>query len=66
MNTSSKPVDILIVDDVPDNLRLLSRMLNRRGYEIWTAKTGVDALDFLRVEIPELILLDVNMPGMDG
>ncbi len=66
MNTSSKPVDILIVDDVPDNLRLLSRMLNRRGYEIWTAKTGVDALDFLRVDIPELILLDVNMPGMDG
>ena len=66
MSSGDQSVDILIVDDVPDNLRLLSRMLIRRGYQIWTAKSGQEALAFLQDEVPELILLDVNMPGMDG
>ncbi|MDJ0753256.1 MAG: hybrid sensor histidine kinase/response regulator [Ardenticatenaceae bacterium] len=59
-------IDILIVDDVPDNLRLLSRMLQRRGYEIRTAKSGPEALEFFEEAMAELVLLDVNMPGMDG
>lgn len=66
MNDHSPYIDILIVDDVPDNLRLLSRMLVRRGYNISTAKSGPEALAFLKETMAELILLDVNMPGMDG
>lgn len=65
-NGSPSKADILIVDDIPDNLRLLSRMLVRRGYEIITARTGAEALSYLEEAVPELILLDVNMPGMDG
>lgn len=66
MDKSTSSIDILIVDDVPDNLRLLSRMLVRRGYNISTAKSGPEAIAALENTMAELILLDVNMPGMDG
>ena len=59
-------VDILIVDDVPDNRRLLARMLKRRGYTVADASDGLEALDQTRKLMPSLILLDVAMPGMDG
>lgn len=58
--------DILIVDDVADNRRLLARMLKRRGYKVETASDGLEALDQTRKLMPSLILLDVAMPGMDG
>ena len=57
---------ILIVDDTPDNLRLLSRMLTRRGYDISTAKSGMLALEMAAATPPDLVLLDVYMPIMDG
>ncbi len=57
---------ILIVDDTPDNLRLLSRMLKRRGYEVNTAKSGIIALEMVTIQRPDIILLDVYMPLMDG
>jgi len=57
---------ILIVDDTPDNLRLLSRMLTRRGYEVSTAKSGTIALEMAAQMPPDLVLLDVYMPLMDG
>ena len=60
------PGNILIVDDIPDNLRLLSTILTERGYEVGKARTGAMALNAVRAELPDLILLDINMPHMDG
>jgi signal transduction histidine kinase/PleD family two-component response regulator len=63
---SCKPFTILIADDYPDNLSLLSRYLQKEGYLFLTAEDGLDALAKARSEMPDLILLDVNMPRMDG
>ncbi|HEX3074854.1 MAG TPA: response regulator [Ignavibacteriales bacterium] len=57
---------ILIVDDNPDNVLLLDKILSREGYETLKAYTGKDGLDLAVREIPDLILLDVMMPDMDG
>jgi two-component system sensor histidine kinase/response regulator len=57
---------VLIVDDQPDNLRLLSRMLLRHGYVVRTVMNGRMALDSIKVEPPDIILLDINMPEMNG
>jgi two-component system, OmpR family, phosphate regulon sensor histidine kinase PhoR len=57
---------ILIADDVTDNLALLSRYLVNEGYSIITASNGIRALELTRSEMPDLILLDVNMPDKDG
>lgn len=61
----SKPV-ILLVDDEPRNLQLLGNALFRDGYDVAFASSGQEALDFLQESLPDLILLDVMMPGMDG
>ncbi|AFY78375.1 Response regulator receiver domain protein,histidine kinase [Pleurocapsa sp. PCC 7327] len=58
--------DILIVDDTPDNLRLLSAMLDKQGYEVRSVTNGSTALMGVRAQPPDLILLDINMPGMNG
>ncbi|MGB6166496.1 MAG: response regulator [Geitlerinemataceae cyanobacterium] len=58
--------EILIVDDTPNNLRLLSDMLSDRGYEVRKAIDGQMALTSARVEPPDLILLDIVMPDIDG
>jgi len=57
---------ILIVDDAPANLRLLSQMLSQQGYGVRAAASGARALASIAAEPPDLILLDVRMPGMDG
>ena len=57
---------ILIVDDVPMNLKLASAILKREGYQIQTAEDGLQALDILRSSPPDLILSDIQMPRMDG
>jgi adenylate cyclase len=57
---------ILIVDDVPMNLKLLADVLTARGYEAVTAKTGEEALKRISDDAPQLVLLDVMMPGMSG
>lgn len=57
---------ILVVDDEIDTLRLVGLMLERQGYEIAAAKSGVQALKTIQTEKPDLILLDVVMPDMDG
>ena len=57
---------ILIVDDVPDNLRLLSTTLSQQGYKVRCAKNGLMALMGAQNELPHLILLDINMPDMNG
>lgn len=58
--------DILIIDDIPDNLDMLTRMLMKRGYEVRPAITGELALTAVQVELPDLILLDIMMPDIDG
>jgi two-component system sensor histidine kinase/response regulator len=57
---------ILVVDDQPANLRAVSTLLTRFGYEVITADTGEAALALALAQIPDLILLDMMMPGMDG
>ncbi len=57
---------ILVVDDTPENVRLLEAVLVPRGYEVLTAASGRDALDLVATGGPDLVLLDVVMPGMDG
>ena len=62
---SSAPC-ILVVDDQPHNLALLTEVLENEKYEVWPATSGADALKKARMLLPDLILLDVNMPGMNG
>ncbi|HAB19002.1 MAG TPA: hybrid sensor histidine kinase/response regulator [Verrucomicrobiales bacterium] len=57
---------ILIVDDQPSNVRVLGTMLGQLGYEIITAADGPTALKRLSLRPPDLVLLDLLMPGMDG
>ncbi|MBE9012606.1 response regulator [Pseudanabaenaceae cyanobacterium LEGE 13415] len=63
---SSTKGDILIVDDTPDNLRLLSTLLSEQGYRVRSVINGSAALMGAQAQPPDLILLDVNMPGMNG
>src|SRR5450759_2300333 len=58
--------NILIVDDTPGNVLLLVRMLTERGYKASTALSGKLALQAARTEPPDLILLDIAMPEMNG
>ncbi|MBM4430306.1 MAG: response regulator [Chloroflexi bacterium] len=60
------PANILIVDDNPANLRLLSQMLTEHGYTVRPVTDGQLALGAALVDPPDLILLDIRMPGMDG
>jgi len=58
--------DILVVDDTPNNLRLLAAMLTEKGYEVRSVISGKMALMGVQSAPPDLILLDVNMPQMNG
>ncbi len=57
---------LLVADDNPSNLTLLARYLQQEEYELLTASNGIETLEKTRAELPDLILLDVNMPEMDG
>jgi adenylate cyclase len=57
---------ILVVDDTPANVRLLEAVLRPRGYEMLTAGSGPEALEAVTRDRPDLVLLDIVMPGMDG
>jgi DNA-binding response OmpR family regulator len=57
---------IMVVDDEPMVRNLLSQFLTMRGYLVRPAKDGPDALSLLKQEHPELVILDVYMPGMNG
>src|ERR1035437_6191004 len=65
METIKKPL-ILIVDDTPKNLQLLSNILHDKGYNICISTSGSRALETVNTEAPDLILLDIQMPVMDG
>jgi signal transduction histidine kinase len=58
--------ELLIVDDTLENLRLLSQMLSEEGYRVETASSGARALATAQANPPDLVLLDIRMPEMDG
>jgi DNA-binding response OmpR family regulator len=57
---------ILVVDDDPDILEAISMILESQGYEVVTARDGVEGLANLKAEKPDLLILDLLMPKMDG
>ena len=59
-------LSVLAVDDIPLNLLLVTKMLSRFNFRIRTASGGQEALDAVAAEKPDLILLDLMMPGIDG
>jgi PleD family two-component response regulator len=65
MSEENKPI-ILIVDDVPKNLQVLGNILNKAGYKISAALNGEQALKIISKAKPDLILLDIMMPGLSG
>lgn len=66
ISVKNKKADILIVDDTPENLQLLSSMLGEVGYRARPVISGQMALQAANISRPDLILLDINMPDMDG
>jgi adenylate cyclase len=64
--SSDRAALILVVDDVPQNVRLLEALLSTRGYAVVSATDGRAALDLVESAKPDLVLLDVVMPGLDG
>lgn len=58
--------EILIVDDNPENLRVLSAVLEREGYAVRAATSGTQALQTVEASEPDLLLLDVHLPEMNG
>lgn len=57
---------ILVVEDNPDNMYVIDHLLTRKGYEVQQATRGEEAFDLIRQHRPALVLMDMQMPGMDG
>lgn len=66
MTDEARKATIMVVDDTPENLVLLARILKPEGYKVLTLPDGKMAINAIRSQPPDLILLDVMMPGMDG
>ncbi len=66
MTDEAGKATIMVVDDTPENLVLLARILKPEGYKVLTLPDGKMAIDAVRSQPPDLILLDVMMPGLDG
>ena len=60
------PTHVLVVDDQPENLDLLTEILEGEGYEVETARDGLEAVSRALKSPPDVILMDVSMPGLDG
>lgn len=63
---TDKTKELLIVDDNPENLRVLRDMLSKEGYAVRAAKTGNQAISSIKESEPALVLLDVHLPEMNG
>lgn len=65
MNSPNQPV-ILVVDDIATNIALVKAMLRNKNYEVISAQSGAQALKIAGEKRPDIIILDIMMPGMDG
>jgi DNA-binding response OmpR family regulator len=63
---NSEPALILVVDDTPDNIEVVRLRLEQQGYRVIAAADGIEALERVKAEKPDLVLLDVMMPRLDG
>jgi adenylate cyclase len=63
---SADDATILVVDDLPQNIKLLDAVLSPRGFTVLSAGSGEEALELLSARVPDLLLLDILMPGIDG
>jgi two-component system alkaline phosphatase synthesis response regulator PhoP len=63
---NNKDIKILLVDDEPDILEIVGYNLSNEGYQVLTAENGLEAVKKAKKELPQLIILDVMMPEMDG
>src|SRR6516164_9891345 len=66
MSSDPRQQSILVVDDMPANIGILLDTLSKAGYRVRVASDGESALEQLQYSPPDLVLLDVMMPGMDG
>lgn len=66
METKNSDYTVLLVDDEPDILEFVGYNLKKEGFKVLTANNGEEGLKLAKKELPQLILLDVMMPGMDG
>ena len=66
INAISRPLEILIVDDCPEHIRTLIRILTLHDFKTTSANSGMAALEIINIKKPDLILLDIKMPGLDG
>lgn len=57
---------VLVVDDVPDGLEVCSHLLRFRGFEVATAVDGIEAMERTRELLPDVVLMDISLPRMDG
>ncbi|MGH7428035.1 MAG: response regulator [Candidatus Methylomirabilaceae bacterium] len=57
---------VLVVEDNPQSVELISELIQAEGYRVTTAMSGDEALSKARAEIPDLILMDIQLPGVDG
>jgi two-component system, cell cycle response regulator DivK len=60
------PNTVLYIEDNPDNMQLVERALKARGYEVVNASTGLQGIEAAEKSKPDLILLDINLPDIDG
>lgn len=66
MNEKQKFQKILMIEDEPAFLRMMKRRLEYEGFQVVTAQNGLDGLSVARSENPDLIILDIMLPGLDG
>ena len=57
---------ILVVDDEPDIVRVVVKIMEARGHQVTTARDGIEALDRVTLDPPDLVILDLNLPRIDG
>jgi CheY-like chemotaxis protein len=62
----SPPISVLLVDDDAEVLRVVARLLESQGHHVMPARNGIEALRRLAVRWPDVMLVDIQMPGMDG